>query len=57
MNNAAEAAEVTCDLAPLRLPDGVALADRLGAAPELNVAAGQVHGRLGARTAGIYAQR
>ena len=57
MNNAAEAAEVTCDLAPLRLPDGVELADRLGAAPELHIAGGQVQGRLGARTAGIYAQR
>jgi glycosidase len=54
MNNAADAANVDCDLSPLGLADGAKLTDRLGAAPQLQVANGKVHSRLPARTAGIY---
>jgi hypothetical protein len=54
MNNAANAAEVNCNLSPLGLAEGVGLTDRLGEAPELHVAGGQVHARFPARTAGIY---
>ena len=54
INNAASAAEVSCDLSPLGLGEGASLTDRLGAAPELHVAGGQVHARFPARTAGIY---
>ena len=57
MNNAAATADVSCNLAPLGLAEGASLADRLGAAPELHVASGQVHARLPARTAGIYVRR
>jgi hypothetical protein len=57
MNNAADAAEVKCDLSPLGLADGVSLTDRLGAAPELHVAGGHVHARFPARTAGVYVRR
>ena len=57
INNAAAAADVTCDVSPLGLAEGTDLADRLGAAPELRVAAGQVHARFPARTAGIYVRR
>jgi len=44
---------VDCNLSPLGLAEG-AMTDWLGAAPELHLAAGQVHARLPARTAGIY---
>ncbi|HUE21946.1 MAG TPA: alpha-amylase family glycosyl hydrolase [Bryobacteraceae bacterium] len=57
MNNAADAGDVTCDLAPLGLAEGASLTDRLGGAPELHIAGGQVHARLPARTAGVYALR
>jgi glycosidase len=57
MNNAVSAGEVNCNLAPLGLPDGAGLTDRLGEAPELQVAGGQVHAQLPARTAGIYVRR
>jgi len=57
MNNAANAADVNCDLSPLGLAEGASLTDRLGAAPELRVAGGQVQARLPARTAGIYVAR
>jgi glycosidase len=54
INNAAGAADVSCDLSPLGLADGARLTDRLGAAPELQVAGGQIHVRLPARAAGIW---
>jgi glycosidase len=57
INNAAEAAEVSCDLAPLGLGEGTIMIDRLSAAPDLNVAAQKVHARMPPRTAGIYTQR
>jgi glycosidase len=57
INNAPEAAEVSCDLAPLGLGEGTIMIDRLSAAPDLNVAAQKVHARMPPRTAGIYTQR
>jgi neopullulanase len=57
INNAAEAAEVSCDLAPLGLGEGTIMIDRLSAAPDLNVVAQKVHARMPPRTAGIYTQR
>jgi glycosidase len=57
MNNAAGAADVECDLSALELAEGSVLVDRLGGAPELRLAGGQIHARMPARTAGIYVQR
>jgi hypothetical protein len=54
INNAAQAGDVNCDLTPLGLADGASLTDRLGAAPELHIAGGQVHAHLAARSAGVY---
>jgi hypothetical protein len=57
INNAADAAEVSCNLSPLGLAEGVSLTDRLGVAPELHMAGGQIHARFPARTAGVYVAR
>jgi len=57
INNGASAAQIDCDLAPLGLAEGAGLADRLGGAPELRVAAGRIHTQLPPRTAGIYTAR
>jgi glycosidase len=57
INNAADAAEVSCNLSPLGLAEGVSLTDRLGEAPELHMAGGQIHARFPARTAGVYVAR
>jgi len=54
IDNAADAAEVDCDLSALRLTEGARLVDRLEAAPELHVAGGKIHARFPTRTAGIY---
>jgi glycosidase len=56
-NNAAQPADIACDLSPLHLPEGVTLADRLGSAPGLHVVNGRVQVHLPARSAGIFAQR
>ena len=57
INNAAEAAEVDCDLSAVAPNEGSTLADRLGTAPELRVSGGKIHARFPARTAGIYVAR
>jgi glycosidase len=54
IHNAAQAAEVDCDLSPLHVPDGTGLADSLGAGPELRVTDGKVRARFPARSAGVY---
>ena len=54
INNAKAPADLNCNVSALGLADGARLVDRLGSAPELRVAGGQVHVTLPARTAGIY---
>ena len=57
INNADKAADVSCDLSPLGLAEGARLTDRLGGAPDLHVAGGQIQVEFPARTAGIYTAR
>ena len=57
INNAPEAAEVSCDLSPLHPSEGASLTDRLGAAPELRIAGGKVQAQFPGRSAGIYVAR
>ena len=57
INNAAEAAEVDCDLSAVAPNEGSTLLDRLGTAPELRVNGGKIHARFPARTVGIYVAR
>jgi glycosidase len=57
INNAPEAAEVSCDLSPLHPSEGASLTDRLGAAPELRIAGGKAQAQFPGRSAGIYVVR
>ena len=57
INNAPEAAEVSCDLSTLRPSEGARLTDRLGVAPELRITGGKVQARFPGRDAGIYVVR
>jgi glycosidase len=57
INNAPDAAEVSCDLSAVHLREGARLTDRLGAAPELRIAGGKVRARFPGRSAGIYVAR
>jgi glycosidase len=56
INNANEAADVECNVAPLVLADGARLEDVMGSAPELRVTGGVVRARLAGRAAGVYRQ-
>ena len=57
INNAADAAQVDCDISRLQPVEGSRLVDRLKAAPDLQVTGGKVHAPFPARTAGIYVAR
>jgi hypothetical protein len=57
LNNGAAAQTVTVDLAPIGLPDGAVLEDRLGAAPAVTVSSGRVEIPLPPRGSAIYTVR
>ena len=57
INNAANAADFSCDVSRLGLAEGTGLKDRLGQASELSVSSGQVRVHLPPRTAGVYSVR
>ena len=56
INNANQAADVECDVAPLALAEGARLEDVMGSAPGLRVTDGVVRVRLAGRAAGVYRQ-
>jgi neopullulanase len=54
INNAAQPADLACDLSPLHLAEGARLTDRLAAGPELRLQHGKIEAHFPPRTAAIY---